>query len=277
MQCAFAQPLTAMNSGIVPRLGALLVTALAVGCSVPIAADLAEREANEAIVALEARGVYASKQPDRNAEGRWQLSVQEADAVEAVAVLSEEGLPARDTPGVLETLGQGSLVPSRTLEHVKWLAGTAGELETSLRGVDGVLSARVHLASPNRDALDLEQSPPEPSASVLLRYRGSTPPIAAGDVQRLVAGAVPGLDPKSVDVISSPAPPPRSGRSQRLAQLGPITVTHTSIKSLKALLGAAMALNLVLLGLLAWLWTRARRSQVSLGDTESSEAAAGES
>ena len=267
-----------MNSGILPRLGALLLTAVvAVACSVPIAADLAESEANEAIVALEAGGVYASKQPDPNAEGRWQLSVQEADAVDAVAVLSEESLPARNTPGVLETLGQGSLVPSRTLEHAKWLAGTAGELETSLRAIDGVLSARVHLAAPSRDALNLEESPPEPSASVLLRHRGPTPPIAAGDVQRLVAGAVPGLDPKSVDVISSPAPPPRSGRSQRLAQLGPITVTQTSAMSLKALLGAAIALNLILLGLLAWLWIRARRTQERLVEIEASEAVAGES
>src|SRR5690606_12754827 len=264
--------------GITPRVAALLATAaLAIGCSVPIAADLAETEANEAIVALEARGVYASKQPDPDAEGRWQLSVQEADAVEDVTVLNEESLPARDSPGVLEALGQGSLVPSRTLDHAKWLAGTAGELETTLRSIDGVLSARVHLAAPSRDALTLEESPPEPSASVLLKYRGATPPIASGDVQRLVAGAVPGLDPKAVDVISSAAAAPRAGHSQRLAQLGPITVAHTSVLSLKAVLGTAMALNLLLLALLAWLWTRAKRTQLRLNEIEASEAAAGES
>jgi type III secretory pathway lipoprotein EscJ len=171
-------------------------------------------------------------------------------------------------------MGQGSLVPSRALEHAKWLVGTAGDLESTLHAIDGVLSARVHLAAPAQNTLDLNEERPPPTASVLLRHRGATPPIATGDIQRLVAGAVPGLDPKAVSVVNSSAPP-RSRRGDRLlAQVGPLTVTQASLLPLKAIFGTVIGLNLVLLALFAWQWTRARRAQDKLSEFEATEGSA---
>jgi hypothetical protein len=92
-----------------------------------------------------------------------------------------------------------------------------------------------------------------------------------------VAGAVPGLDPKHVDVIGSTAPPAKQRRERLLAQLGPITVTQASLSPLKALFGSAIVLNLVLLSLLAWLWTRSRRDRAQLAELERSDTSAGES
>lgn len=247
------------------------------GCSVPIAEGLGEHEANQAIVALEQAGVYASKEPDVAHEGQWQLEVARGDTVTAVGVLNEENLPAPAAPGVLEAMGQGSLLPSRTLEHAKWLAGTAADLEASLRAVDGVLSAHVHLAAPERGPLETGEAVSKPSASVLLRHRGPTPPIAAGDVQRLVAGAVPGLTPEAVGVISSTAPAAKYRRDLALAQLGPITVTQGSLLPLKSILAGTIVLNLVLLGLFGWFWTRTRRAEARLAELEPAEGATGES
>ena len=267
-----------MDLGLVlRRFGATLGVLLSVGCAVPIAKDLGEQEANQALVALERAGVSASKQPDIAHEGRWQLEVTRGDAALAVNALTDESLPATPTPGVLEALGQGSLVPSRTVEQAKWLAGTAGDLEASLRAVDGVLSARVHLAAPPRDVLSSDLGAQKPSASVLIRHRGPTPPIAAGDVQRLVAGAVPGLAPDAVGVISSTVPPKHQRSERSLAQLGPITVTQASLLPLKLTLGAAIAMNLLLLGLFGWFWTRNRRAEARLAELERAEAIAGES
>jgi len=267
-----------MDLGLVlRRFGATLGVLLSVGCAVPIAKDLGEQEANQALVALERAGVSASKQPDIAHEGRWQLEVTRGDAALAVNALTDESLPATPTPGVLEALGQGSLVPSRTVEQAKWLAGTAGDLEASLRAVDGVLSARVHLAAPPRDVLSPDLSTQKPSASVLIRHRGPTPPIAAGDVQRLVAGAVPGLTPDAVGVISSTVPAKHQPGERSLAQLGPITVTQASLLPLKLTLGAAIAMNLLLLGLFGWFWTRNRRAEARLAELERTDAIAGES
>lgn len=265
-----------MHLGILRHCGVTLVALSTLGCTVPIAMDLGEQEANQALVALERSGIYAHKQPDKAHEGRWQLEVARADAALAVTALTDESLPAAPAPGVLEALGQGSLVPSRTLEQAQWLTGTAGDLEASLRAVDGVLSARVHLAAPRRDVLASETALQKPSASVLIRHRGATLPMAAGDVQRLVAGAVPGLAPEAVGVISASVPP-KHQRDRRLAQLGPITVTQTSLLPLKLVLAAAIAMNLCLLGLLGWFWTRHRQARTRLAELERADATASES
>ncbi len=232
------------------------------GCSVPIAIGLDETDANHAVVALEKSGVAAEKERDPDSEGRWRVSVARDDASSAAVVLSAESLPPPASPGVLDTLAQGSIVPSRSAEQAKLIAGTSGELERSLRGLDGVISVRVHLAVPATDSLAPDEAPVPPSASVLLRHRGPTPPIAAGDVQRLVAGAVPGLSPAQVAVVSLPVPEAPRPQERELARFGPVTVTRSSVLPLRTIVGGAVLLNLGLLAALLVVWARARRAEL---------------
>lgn len=240
--------------------------ALLTACNVPIAVGLDENDANHAVVALEKSGVAADKERDPDSEGRWRVSVARDDASSAAVVLSAESLPPPASPGVLETLGQGSIVPSRNAEQAKLIAGTAGELERSLRSLDGVISVRVHLAVPSTDSLAPDEAPHPPSASVLLRHRGATPPIAAGDVQRLVAGAVPGLSPNQVAVVTLPVPEPPRPQERELARFGPVTVTRSSVLPLRTIIGGAVLLNLGLLAALLVVWARARRAESGLAD-----------
>src|SRR3954471_19055475 len=179
-------------------LGFAALASVLAGCNVPIAAGLDENDANHAVVALEKSGVAADKDRDPDSEGRWRINVARDDASSAAGILSAESLPPASSPGLLETLGQGSIVPSAASEQAKFVAGTSGELERSLRSLDGVVSVRVHLAIPVRDALVPDETPVPASASVLLRHRASAPPISVADVQRLVSGAVPGLAPAQV-------------------------------------------------------------------------------
>ena len=243
-------------------VGLVLVT----GCSVPIASQLDEHDANQVVVALEAKGIAASKELDPGAEGRWQVSVDQDDASAAVAVLSHEGLPAPPSPGVLEALGKQSIVPSRTAEHAKLVAGTAGELERSLREVDGVLSARVHLAVPPKNALEIEEQKTQPTASVLLRHRGATPPIAEADVQHLVAGAVPGLAPEHVSVVTAPVPPAPRMNEHELARFGPLTLTRQSMPRLRWIAGGGLLFLIGLMGVVLYGYSRLRRGRNELAD-----------
>src|SRR5262245_13506163 len=126
------------SQGAGRRTAALAAAALALGaCAVPIAQDLDENDANQAVVALGNRGVVASKEPDPAHEGRWQISVRREETSGAAAILNRENLPPPAAPGVLDTMGKGSIVPSRLAEHAKLVARTAGDLERSLRGVNG--------------------------------------------------------------------------------------------------------------------------------------------
>jgi type III secretion protein J len=243
---------------------------LAGACAVPIAGGLDESDANEAVVALEKQGVVAQKEPDPEREGRWRISVPRDEATSAVAVLTRESLPPRSAPGVLDALGEGSIVPSRLAEHAKLVTGTAGDLERSLRAVEGVLSARVHLAIPPKDALTNGDHAPEPTASVLLRHRGTQLPIAAVDVQRLVAGAVPGLSPEHVSVVATTSPAPPRGHERNLTRFGPVTVTRSSILALRLVVAGALLLNLILIGCVLLLWSRVKKTQLALADSRSS-------
>jgi type III secretion protein J len=238
------------------------------GCAVPIAAGLDETDANRVVVALEDNGVAAHKEPDPTLENHWRVTVARDDASAATAVLTRESLPAPVTPGVLDTVGKGSLVPSRAAEHARLIAGTAGDLERSLRAVDGMLSVRVHVAVPHPDPLGGERPPAGPTASVLLRHRGATPPIAIADVQRLVAGAVPGLEPARVSVVATPVPAPGRPPERELSRLGPVTVTRASMLPLRLVIGAAALLNVVLLGLVAVLWQRTKRQAAVLAERD---------
>jgi type III secretion system YscJ/HrcJ family lipoprotein len=245
---------------------AAVLAALLSGCSVPVASDLDESGANRVVVALEESGVAASKESDPVHEGRWQVAVARDDASAAVTVLSQENLPPPSSPGVLDALGEGSLVPSRTAEHAKLVAGTAGDLERSLRAIAGVLSVRVHLAVPVKTPLAGDAKEPPPTASVLIAYRGANPPLTTADVQRLVAGAVPGLASEQVSVVMTALPVPPKPADRELARFGPITVTRSSMLPLRALVIGAALLNLILIGLLFALWTRVRRAHGALAE-----------
>jgi len=247
-------------------LACSLATTLLVGCNVPIAAGLDENDANHAVVALEKSGVAAEKDRDPDSEGRWRISVARDDASSAAGILSSESLPPPPSPGLLETLGQGSIVPSHASEQAKFVVGISGELERSLRSLDGVVSVRVHLAIPEKDSLSPDEAPAPASASVLLRHRGSAPPIAINDIQRLVAGAVPGLNPPQVSVVASPVPMPARLAERELSRFGPVTVTRASVFPLRTIVGGALLLNLGLLAALFVVWTRARKAESSLAE-----------
>lgn len=244
---------------LVNTLVVLASGGVAAACSVPVATSLGEHEANDVVVALEAASIAGEKSPDPSVDGAWQISVASADATAAISALTRENLPAPNTPGVLEALGDGSMVPSRASEHARFIAGTAGELERSLRSVDGVLSGRVHLAVPVKDPLAIEDNQLAPSASVLIKFRGADPPLAEGEIQRLVAGAVSGLSPNHVSVVTHQVAAATDVAGQPLVRLGPVTATRASLPALKTILGVGAILNVLLIGAVLLLWTRLRR------------------
>jgi type III secretion protein J len=252
----------------------LLAGALAlVACNVPVAAGLEEADASQAVVALERSGVASEKERDPEKEGAFRVLVGRDDAASALAVLAAEGLPPRPAPGVLEALGKGSVVPSRLAEHARLVTGTSGDLERSLKALDGVVSARVHLAVPPRDPLALGDEPRAASASVLIRHRSATPPLAASDVQRLVAGAVPGLHAEQVSVVMTPAPAAARPPDRELSRVGPLTVTRASMSPLRGIVAVAVLLNAALLGAVLLLFSRLRRAEQALEEARAERAA----
>ena len=254
-------PARTPQSGSKPLVGGLVSLAALVflflpACTVPVLSDLDDGAANRVVAALSIGGIAADKVEESGSPGRFRIEVPRDDAPRAALVLSDEGLPAEPTHGVLEALGTSSLVPSRTAEHERLLAGIAGELERTLGGVDGVLSVRVHLAVPRPDALASE-APVLPSASVLIRHRGTAVPLPETDVRRLVSGAVPGLLPERIAIVDLmvASPPPRND----MVRLGPASMNRDAATTMRFVIAAAAFGNLFLVACLVTLWMRVRR------------------
>jgi type III secretory pathway lipoprotein EscJ len=174
--------------------------------------------------------------------------------------MAREELPPRTTPGWAEALGHGAFIPSRTDERAKLLMATAGELQRSLLGIDDVISARVHLAVPERDALAADAPSSPPTASVLLKHGHALPPLSTLDIQRLVAGAVPGLAPADVVVVTKAVAEPVERKGTELVRLGPLTTTRSSLPYLRWMIACVATLNACMVALLFALWLRGRRS-----------------
>lgn len=238
-----------------------LVAGLA-GCSVPVATDLDEDAANEIVHVLGDHGVAAEKVEKSGRGGRFSVDVGRGDLSFALSLMAGEELPSRVPPGLAEALEDGALIPSRADEHARRLLGTAGELSRSLRSVDGVIAAHVHLASPLASPLSPEGTPSEPSASVLLKHRGETPPLPDRDVQRLVAGAVPGLASTGVVVVSQALPAVDDRKGTELVRLGPLTTTRSSLPYLRWMIACVAGLNACMVALLVAMWLRGRTRAV---------------
>lgn len=236
---------------------ALALAALLSGCSAPVATSLLEDDANRVLLALHRSGIHGEKEIDPAAEGRFLVLVHRNEVSRAVVTLRDEELPPRPSPGVLDAVGKSSLVPSAAVEHAQYIAGLAGDLERTLSGIDGVVSARVHLSSPPR--LPLDTSPTRATASVLLKHRGATAPVSPEAVQQIVAGAVAGLLPSDVAVVLVPRAP-QAPQGVELTRVGPVIVTRATAGYLRGAAAAALLACALPAAALLIVWQRGRRA-----------------
>jgi type III secretion protein J len=238
------------------RLRPLLIAFVwfVLGCSAAIQHGLDEAAANEVVVALGRAGIAASK--SRADDGAYAVNVAAADTLAAMELLRSLGLPRGRPVGFQEMYKSAGLLPTLTEERARYTEALAGEIAATLERIDGVLAARVHLVLPEPDPLAVDGKPRVPAqAAVLLKLRSGPPaPVAETDVQKLVAGSVPGLLPAAVSVVvTTPAAP--GGTPPALVALGPLRLTPDS-RSTLVVVGAVALGVLVGLALLVLLLAR---------------------
>ena len=88
------------------------------------------------------------------------------------------------------------------VQNVNLIRALEGELARSVRSVDNIKSARVHLVLPKREMFSKEEQ--EPSASVVIRtISGQLSPQSVAAIQKLIAASVPKLSVKNVAIVDS--------------------------------------------------------------------------
>jgi flagellar M-ring protein FliF len=113
--------------------------------------------------------------------------------------LAEGGLPKGGGIGYEIFDKSDSLGTTSFVQNINHLRALEGELARTIRSIDRVQAARVHLVIPERPLFARDKV--EPSASIALRVRGMLEPQQVRAIRHLVASAVNGLKPERVSVV----------------------------------------------------------------------------
>ncbi|KRB79955.1 flagellar M-ring protein FliF [Nocardioides sp. Root190] len=163
----------------------------------PLYSNLSGEDASAVIEELDSQGI-----PYEISGGGGTIMVPRADVYSSRIALSGKGLPA-SSDGGYNLLDNQSLSTSESQERTNFKRAMEGELSKTIEAIDGVETAVVHLAMPEKQVFSDEQDPA--TASVLV---DTSPGTDVDDEQvqaiiHLVASSIDGLDPKNVTVTDS--------------------------------------------------------------------------
>lgn len=163
----------------------------------PLFTNLAASDAAAITEKLSASGV-----PYELANGGQTILVPDDQVYDLRLKMSAEGLPAESQSGY-SLLDKQGITTSEFMQHVGYQRALEGELSKTIKAIDGVKAATVHLVIPQKDIFANDRS--KPSASVLVVSEPGKP-LNQGHVQaivHLVASSVEGLEPEDVTVAGS--------------------------------------------------------------------------
>ena len=113
--------------------------------------------------------------------------------------LAESGLPKGGGVGYEIFDKTDALGATTFVQNINHLRALEGELARSIRGIERVQAARVHLVLPERPLFSRDKV--DASASIVLKVRGALEPQQVRAIRHLIATAVNGLKPERVSVI----------------------------------------------------------------------------
>lgn len=240
-------------------LGALLLAVCLVlaGCKVDLHANLDESDANQILAALIENGIGATKS---SGDGGYSVRVAESDIAAAVAILSAKGLPREK----FETLGsafqKSGLIASPFEERVRFVYALGEEVAATIREIDGVISARVHVVLPEEVQFGKPASPS--SAAVFIKHDPLVDlAYLIPQIRRLVSSSINGLDYSAVTVLLAEAGSPQREaykiEQATVSVLPGLAIRETDVLyfwRLAYIAGVAIALLiLTVLGILAYI------------------------
>jgi type III secretion protein J len=186
------------------RLGLLVLALLLAGCERPIRDGLEEGQADDIVVLLQEQGIGAKK--SRADDGTWAVTAKQAGSGDVEQLLYAYDRP-RGKHGSLGTaFPGGGLLPSASEERIRYQFALGEELTATLEKIDGVLSARVHVAIPEKDPKRAEPLPS--TASAFVRYRSDQRvDLMKPQLRALLAAGIAGATPDHISLFMVPVFP----------------------------------------------------------------------
>jgi flagellar M-ring protein FliF len=160
----------------------------------PLFTDLSYEDSAAIVKELERQGIGYELRNDGN------IIMVSKDRVARLRMsLAGEGLPKGGGIGYEIFDKSDALGTTSFVQNINNLRALEGELARTIRGLDSVVAARVHLVLPERPLFSRDKV--EPSASIVLKVHGTLEPQQVRAIRHLVASAVNGLKPQRVSIV----------------------------------------------------------------------------
>jgi type III secretion protein J len=179
----------------------LAIAALCAGCQDVLYSKLTEQQANEVVAALAEARIKSSK--ERVDENSWKISVGSSNLGEALVFLRDRGLPSHKAPTIADVFKKEGMISTPLEERARFAFAVQEDIAATLRKIDGVVDARVHVVIPQNDPLSDRVVPA--SASVFLRHRALLDvELLAPKIKSLVLSGVQGLEYRNISLFALP-------------------------------------------------------------------------
>jgi len=172
---------------------------------------LDEKEANEIVVLLSTKGIEADKSKSLEGAGGgaqtitlWDVSVPEPESTAAMSILNNAGLPRRKSQNLLNIFTNTGLIPTDMGERIRYQAGLADQIASTIRNIDGILDAEVIISFPEEDPLNPNAPKKDITSSVYIKHNGildDPNTHLASKIKNLIASSVSGLKYDNVTLI----------------------------------------------------------------------------
>jgi flagellar M-ring protein FliF len=190
-----------------PRIAAMVAVALAlVGFfaflilrvsspqMTPLFTDLSYEDSSAILKELERQGIGYELRNDGGT-----VMVPKDRVARLRMSLAGEGLPKGGGVGYEIFDKSDALGTTSFIQNINNLRALEGELARTITALDRVAAARVHLVLPERPLFSRDKV--EPSASIVLKVRGTLDAQQVRAIRHLVASAVNGLKPQRVSIV----------------------------------------------------------------------------
>ncbi len=158
-------------------------------------ASLPEGDKARVVETLTNAGVEVTLDPTTG-----EVLVPSADYYSSRMTLAAQGLPASDPSG-MEELNNMPMGTSRSVEQAKLQHAQEVELARSINEISSVVSARVHLALPDRTTFVREQLPPKASVFLQLGSGHTLDESQITAIVNLVSTSVSGMSRENVTIV----------------------------------------------------------------------------
>jgi flagellar M-ring protein FliF len=164
----------------------------------PLFSNLAAADASAIVDKLAAEGT-----PYELANNGQTIMVPQDQVYDVRLKMSGEGLPASSDAAGYDLLDKQGVMVSDSMQQKNYQRALEGELAKTIKSIDGVTNATVHLAIPAKDVFTDEAK--KPTASVLVTTSGAKK-LSQAQVQaivHLVSSSVEDLETDSVSIVGS--------------------------------------------------------------------------